>query len=802
MAITLTGSKSSGTLSAVGTYSVTVSTTPFSSGDYSVSRYAVLFTSAGVFKGIALVKGFTSTSVLALDEEFYDPLTDTVVTQVIGDLVHVSVNLSEVTVSGAGWTYTQAGPTVTDQLVFGTAGSQTSLVLFDESKTLFSTWAGSGSTMFFGQVGGVVILGRRANRTNNDVYSGCAFAVATSLASAVFVFQPSNAAANMFLFGGSLDNIAAVYGDRRGISVANANRCVAIGTKFSQLTVSASHGNCRFVNPMLVQSGDFQAQLFVATATVQGGYLQGSSSRTNYGVLRVGSAGTFNYATTAGERTVVRGWSTSFPICWSSTALSYTLNLTNFVSNSKSLRYSSQLANASATANYRYSDAYTNIVSGSVAQVRLDSDGSLEAAVLGSGTTWSPSVLRDSWTGATQNAGFPHGPWTYGIKRYGYAAVSGAIAASSYSLGSDGTADNVSFGGAVVQAPDTAVTLSESAALALATIDTYDALYDALIAWNCASVANAAYPSLGAYPCTSGGGIIDLGALDLVVDATAASAISVNTGSHVVTIKSAALAAGSKHSSLTTTGAVSTANGAEVSAIYTDATGTHVTVTAASLVSGSRVQLYNVTDATELLNTTLGSTGLTFATTWSSDKTIRLRADHPDYLPLEATGILTASGLTFLATQAEDTVYVGNGIDGSTVTEFTADGVAIHVDVSDPDGYTLVQRIYAWMQHYQTTSAGIASAFFGAMAASDSANYVIDQDKADIHLDNVTASPLMIVGGYLTRKDGSTVIAATSGSIQMDPGRAYVAPGGAAITVPEGERVILLQANGAHIARG
>jgi len=235
---------------------------------------------------------------------------------------------------------------------------------------------------------------------------------------------------------------------------------------------------------------------------------------------------------------------------------------------------------------------------------------------------------------------------------------------------------------------------------------------------------------------------------------------------------------------------------------YTDSAGLHVTVTAASLVSGSRVQLYNVTDATELLNTTLGSTGLTYATTWTSDKAIRLRADHPDYLPLEATGILTSSGLIFLAAQDDDMVYVGNGIDGATVTEFTADSLAIHVDASDPDGYTLVQRLYAWMQHYQTTSAGIASAFFGAMSASDSANYVIDQDKADIHIDNVTASPLMIVGGYLTRKDGSTVIAPTSGSIQMDPGRAYVAPGGAAITVPQGERVILLQASGAHIARG
>jgi len=235
---------------------------------------------------------------------------------------------------------------------------------------------------------------------------------------------------------------------------------------------------------------------------------------------------------------------------------------------------------------------------------------------------------------------------------------------------------------------------------------------------------------------------------------------------------------------------------------YTDAAGLHVSISAAAIVSGTRVQLYNVTDSTEIYNGVLASTGLTYATTWAADKTIRLRADHPDYLPLEATGILTASGLTFLSEQAEDTVYIGNGIDGSTVTEFSADGLNIQVDVDDPDGYTLVQRLYAWMQYYQTTSTGIASAFFGAMSASDSANYTIDQDKADILMDNVSASPLMIVGGYLTRRDGTTVIAATSGSIQMDPGRAYVAPGGAAITVPEGERVITMASSGAHYARG
>lgn len=216
---------------------------------------------------------------------------------------------------------------------------------------------------------------------------------------------------------------------------------------------------------------------------------------------------------------------------------------------------------------------------------------------------------------------------------------------------------------------------------------------------------------------------------------------------------------------------------------YTDSAGLHVTVTAASLVSGSRVQLYNVTDSTELLNTTLSGAGMSFPTTWSADKTVRLRAEHADYLPLTATGVLTSAGLTFLDAQVADEVYAANGIDGSTVTEFSADGANIQIDVSDPDGVTSVQRLYAWLQHYQTTSAGVASPFFGAMSAADSANYRIDAGLIDLKLDNVAGSPVVIAGGYLYRSDAATVIAAASGSIQMDPGRAYVAQGGTAADV-------------------
>lgn len=212
---------------------------------------------------------------------------------------------------------------------------------------------------------------------------------------------------------------------------------------------------------------------------------------------------------------------------------------------------------------------------------------------------------------------------------------------------------------------------------------------------------------------------------------------------------------------------------------YTDAGGLRVAITAPALVDGSRVQLYNVTDQDEILNAVIGAGGLRHPIAYTgTDKVIRLRAEHSTKLPLEVAGVLTSSGLSYLDIQADDTVYAANGIDGAAVTEFVPDAPNIQVDLNDPDGVTSVRRLYAWFQHYQTTAAGIASPFFGAMLAIDEANYIIDQAKANILLDNVSGFPVRVVDGYLARRDGSTVIAPSSGSIQMDPGKAYVAAGG------------------------
>jgi hypothetical protein len=214
------------------------------------------------------------------------------------------------------------------------------------------------------------------------------------------------------------------------------------------------------------------------------------------------------------------------------------------------------------------------------------------------------------------------------------------------------------------------------------------------------------------------------------------------------------------------------------------------TISAPGLISGSRVQIYNIDTATELLNIETVSVGASVSVNYTVDANIRLRADHATKLPIETLGLLTASGLTFLDVQAEDTVYISNGIDGSLITEFAPDGPNIQVDINDLDGVTQVQRLYAWMQYYMTTAAGVASPFFGSVSAVDGFNYIIDQAKADIHLDNVSAIPLRVIGGYLYRRDGGTVIAPLSNSIQMDPGKAYsIETGVSGLTPSESDKL-------------
>lgn len=206
--------------------------------------------------------------------------------------------------------------------------------------------------------------------------------------------------------------------------------------------------------------------------------------------------------------------------------------------------------------------------------------------------------------------------------------------------------------------------------------------------------------------------------------------------------------------------------------------------------TGSRIRVYNVTTSTEIANEVItGSEWSLYydeGSSFTDGDTVEIRLSKTGYLPNSFITLATASGWAGLVAQEIDAVYSLNAIDGSTVTELTGDFPNIHIDSADADGETTVQRIYAWFSYVQTTEQGIRD-FFEAMLAEDEVNYRIKSTVANLKLDNVIATPLMIIGGRIYRDDGATVIAATSNSIQIDPSKAYAVDtsGGGAPTVGE-----------------
>jgi len=213
-----------------------------------------------------------------------------------------------------------------------------------------------------------------------------------------------------------------------------------------------------------------------------------------------------------------------------------------------------------------------------------------------------------------------------------------------------------------------------------------------------------------------------------------------------------------------------------VTVTYNSGAAAWVVVAVSGIVNGSRLQVYDTTGASELYNGVPG-TSKSLNAVWTANHSLRIRAAYQSgttaYLPYSTTATLTSTGATVTLAQVVDTVYAGIGLDGSTLTEFSADIPHLYIDLSG-GGTTSAQRLYAWTCYEQTTSGGIQS-LFGVVVAEDTLNFKIDTTVANVLLFNLSASPVIVAGGYLHRSDGATVIAATSGSIQMDPSRAYSA---------------------------
>jgi len=135
-----------------------------------------------------------------------------------------------------------------------------------------------------------------------------------------------------------------------------------------------------------------------------------------------------------------------------------------------------------------------------------------------------------------------------------------------------------------------------------------------------------------------------------------------------------------------------------------------------------------------------------YSNTWTdhedfdSGDTIRMRWVDEDDMEISAEGVATADGTTsFLNTPVADSVYTTYSIDGSTVTEYSADFPNVEVDVNDPDNLFYLDRFYAWWKYNLQTADGIRN-FFGGVTATNASNLTINDSVVDIFFDNVKST--------------------------------------------------------------
>lgn len=208
--------------------------------------------------------------------------------------------------------------------------------------------------------------------------------------------------------------------------------------------------------------------------------------------------------------------------------------------------------------------------------------------------------------------------------------------------------------------------------------------------------------------------------------------------------------------------------------------GSLTSISVINLVAGSRVRVYNDTTSTVIYNNIVAGTSLVLPYDYSTPQNLSIRVAKTSgvtsYLPFSSSNTITELGVSFTVNQVLDTVYNLNAIDGSAVTEFASGVSSVEIDVTDPDGTTSVQRLYAWFINNLMSSGGISD-YFGAIVAQDEINYVINASVVDLKIKNVSTAATVVQGARLYRSDGNTIFETGFGPIQLDVGKAYVAYG-------------------------
>lgn len=344
--------------------------------------------------------------------------------------------------------------------------------------------------------------------------------------------------------------------------------------------------------------------------------------------------------------------------------------------------------------------------------------------------------------------------------------------------------DEVAFGGAIVT--NTTVTDTTSA--------------DAAVSWSsnpADDISGCTFDGTGAlYAIELGASVTAISFPNCTITAGSTDKVHVKatTGTVTITISgTTSLAAGD----VTTDGAT----------VDIAAPQLYQSVVVSGFTAGSRIQIYDTTNAEELFNgtATAGDTVVSGTTaTWtdplaaSGTRAIRVRVAYVNGTSakafVESTGLTCGitegtESITYPISQVDDTVYNANAENGSTIYgggEITfVDASPDRVDMNMAAATLSLQKQYAAWAYYAFTATGIATDI-DYINAIDTANY----EFTNIRWKNTATAPatLTITGGYAW--DSSTGLAITlvdtsGGTIFLMPDHVVAYATGSGVTAQD-----------------